>query len=108
VSKERAKGTAFETAVARFLHGTRTGSASAHMGDILLPYAPYLTIECKATQRIDLPGAMRQAEKAAGTQRVPIVIHKRVGRPVADSYVTIDLDYFRALIHEWNDRDSSI
>lgn len=68
MSKERAKGTAWETACVDYLRtafptAKRTGSANYGGGDIDLH--PSYIIECKSVQRIDLAAIVDQAETAA-------------------------------------------
>ena len=68
MSKERAKGTAWETSCVDYLRtvfptAKRTGSANYGGGDIDLH--PSYIIECKSVQRIDLAAIVDQAETAA-------------------------------------------
>ncbi len=95
MSKQRAKGTAFETALLPWLRQLwppvrRTGSAAYGDGDFAETY-PYL-IEAKNHNHIDLAGFMDQAQTAArGKCLAPVLIVKRRGRPVYDSYVVMRL-----------------
>lgn len=80
MSKERQKGTAWETDIvdyARpyFPHVKRTGSANFGAGDIDL--APGVVIEAKNVQRIDLAAIVDQAEAA----------RQRVGGDIAAAWV---------------------
>lgn len=100
------KGTAFETAVVRYLceqglpcerralRGVRDG------GDIAgLP----LTIECKNTKQIDLAGALLEAQTAAAHNGDPLyaAVFKRPRRhDVADAYVVLPLHLFATMLRE--------
>jgi len=54
------------------------GSGSAGGGDIARG-PEGVTIEVKRRQKLDLPGAIRQAEEGAGERDVPVVAHRRDG-----------------------------
>lgn len=68
MSKERAKGTAWETAVLRWLKDAgygdayRTGSAEYGKGDIYIPSLK-VAIECKNVARIDLADIVNQCRR---------------------------------------------
>ena len=60
-----------------------------------------LTIECKDTTRIDLPGWVREAEREAGNDDalLGVVIHKKRGVGAAgEQYVTLTVDSLVALL----------
>ena len=93
MSKERAKGTAWETDVCQYLsvafpHVKRTGSADFGAGDI--DVAPGYVIECKNVQRIDLAAILDQTEKARvrqGAEFGAAIIKRRGKSSPADAYV---------------------
>jgi len=97
VSKQRAKGTAFERAVANYLVETgtfpnceRTGSAHYERGD-LVGTGDYL-IECKNHKKMALAEWIDQAREASErTFGIPVVIHKRPRKNIAEAYVTMRL-----------------
>lgn len=105
MSKARAKGTEFETATVNYLHDNgfpavvRTGSAAYGDGDIT--GIPGIVIENKNQVRMDLSGWLNQATKSAerrGKNELPIVVHKRRGKNVAQSYCTLSLESLVKLI----------
>ena len=107
MSRQRQKGTSFETAVCtvlapwfpycerRALRGANDG------GDIAgLP----VVIECKNTKAIDLAGACTEAEAAGKRCGVPwaaVIKRPRRGDP-ADAYTIIPLSFFAELLHVWD------
>jgi len=75
MSRERARGTAWETACVQFLHDywpfvKRTGSANYGGGDIDL--GPGIILECKNVARIDLAAIVDQTEAAAARNSADI------------------------------------
>lgn len=97
MSASRRKGTAFETAVVRYLNerGHRTErralAGALDRGDIA--GLDGWTLECKATREIDLAGAVDEAAREAmnaGTALFAAVV-KRRNRGVAEAYVVIPL-----------------
>ena len=95
MSKERAKGTAWESACVDYLrtsfpHAKRTGSANYGGGDIDL--APGVIIECKSVQRIDLAAIVDQAEAAGKRNSADIAcawIKRRGKSSPAEGYVVM-------------------
>jgi len=95
MSKERQKGTAWETETVSYLrtlfpHAKRTGSADFGAGDI--DVAPSVVIECKNVQRIDLAAIVDQAEAARKRRRADIGaawIKRRGKSSAADGYVVM-------------------
>ena len=95
MSKERAKGTAWETAVVDYLrigfpHVKRTGSADFGAGDI--DVAPGVVIECKSVARIDLAAIVDQTEAARTRNKADIGaawIKRRGKSSPADGYVVM-------------------
>jgi hypothetical protein len=105
MSKSRARGTAFETATVNYLHENgfpavvRTGSAAYGDGDIT--GISGIVIENKDQARMDLSGWLNQATKSAERRdknEIPIVVHKRRGKNVSQSYVTMALCDFVKII----------
>jgi hypothetical protein len=113
VSAAKAKGTAAETAVVRFLqangypHAERRALAGAQdRGDVA--GIPGLVIEVKAAARMELAAWLD--ESAAESVRpdldedLPVVWHKRRGKgSPGDWYVTMDGWAFLALLERWTD-----
>lgn len=108
MSRQRAKGTAFETAVCsvlapwfpycerRALRGANDG------GDIAgLP----IPIEVKNTKTIDLAGACTEAETAAQRLGVAgwaaVIKRPRRGDP-REAYAVVPLWFFAELLHVWD------
>ena len=101
----KAKGTAWETACTNwarehgFPHAERRALAGAlDKGDLMIPG---LMIECKAEQRIDLPGYMREvraqvANCAPGTLGFAWV--KARGRSVDESFIVLNPGAFFPLV----------
>ena len=95
MSKERAKGTAWETACVDYLRPyfptvKRTGSANFGAGDIELH--PSYIIECKSVARIDLAAIVDQAEAAAARNAADFAcawIKRRGKTSPADGYVVM-------------------
>jgi Holliday junction resolvase len=124
VNRPRRAGTAWETAVARFLRDRGFPADRSPLrgardeGDVT--GIPGWVIECKAQRTWDLAGwcdeAAREAANAAARAGAYVhrwaVVVKRFRRSVGDAYVVVDLDTFaellrlagfhrRALIEEW-------
>jgi hypothetical protein len=106
VSKSKARGTAAETAVVRWLAANgfpyaerRTLAGSADRGD--LAGIPGVVAEIKNCRRDSLPSWVDEARVEAANAGVPVgvVIHKRVGTTDASRwFVTMDLATFAGLI----------
>jgi hypothetical protein len=94
VSKSRAKGTDFETAVVNYLKENRVLNAtrlptSSPLGDI---DGTGVVLECKNQKTMTLAAWVDQAAKAGTVAaRRFFVIHKRPRKNVAESYVTFQL-----------------
>jgi Holliday junction resolvase len=123
VTRPRRAGTAWETAVVRFLRDRGFPADRSPLrgardeGDIT--GIPGWVVECKAQRTWNLAvwcdEAAREADNAAaraGTWRRWAVVVKRFRRGVGDAYVVVDLDTFaellrlagfhrRAVIEEW-------
>lgn len=106
MSKARAKGTSFETAILPWLKAlwpdaSRTGSKSFEAGDFERT-GPYI-IEAKNQKEMKLAAWVKQVTLAA--LRVgawfPIVVHKRRMFGPQGSYVTMTLETFvKVILHE--------
>jgi|HubBroStandDraft_1064217.scaffolds.fasta_scaffold28870_2 hypothetical protein len=110
MSAAKAKGTAAETAVVRFLqangypHCERRALAGAQdRGDVA--GIPGIVIEVKAAARLELAAWVDEAEVEVlnnDQDEVPVVWHKRRGYTnPGDWYVTMDGCAFLALLKEW-------
>lgn len=107
MSRERAKGTAWETSIVNYLsdhfpdHAVRrTGSADYGAGDIVGIH-PELVIEAKNVQRLDLAGWVDQAEAAAerNDADLAVVWVKRRGRTSpGKGYVVMSGDTFTSIL----------
>lgn len=113
MSKQRAKGTRFETAVCtvlaerfpycerRALRGKNDG------GDIAgLP----IPIECKNTVAIDLAGGCTEAEKAAARLGLHgwAAVFKRPRRNERDAYAVVPLWFFAELLDAWDNAGTQL
>ena len=95
MSKQRAKGTAWETAFVRYLvdqgiPANRTGFSSPY-GDVETPGLP-IVWEGKNCQTMTLAAWVDQAQASSGRRVgiwLPAVFHKRRGKGPADAYVTM-------------------
>jgi hypothetical protein len=118
VSAAKAKGTAAETAVVRFLqangypHAERRALAGAQdRGDVA--GIPGLVIEVKAAARMELAAWLDEAARESDplhlrvcqeNDQVGVVWHKRRGKgSPGDWYVTMDGWAFIALLERWTD-----
>lgn len=99
MSRERAKGTAWETAVTRWLHAVgwtdarRTGSAEFGRGDISIP-SLRIAVECKAVAKIELGAIAAQCrgirERNADLVAVVACVKRRGSTSPADAYWIAD------------------
>ena len=87
MSKQRTKGTQFETLI---LEGIQVYIPDAHRlgmqgakdcGDIWLPRSRRYIVECKNEQRMDLAGWAKEAQAEANNAEKPfwVIAHKRRG-----------------------------
>lgn len=99
----RDKGARFERAIAaQFKHhgyqnAERQLERRRDQGDIQGGPAG-IHVECKDHGTLNLSGWLDQAHTAASPDSLPVVIHKRRNKPVADSYVTMTLTTFCHII----------
>lgn len=105
MSRERAKGTAWETSIVNYLADyfedvRRTGSADYGAGDIVGIH-PGLVIEAKNAQRIDLAGWVDQAETAAERNAADIAavwVKRRGHTSPGKGYVVMSGDTFTEIL----------
>lgn len=102
MSKARAKGTSFETAVVNYLKGNgfedaeRWGTTNNALGD--LRNVP-LVLECKNHKKMTLSEWCKQAEAASEkTGQLWAVVHHRPRKNVSQAYVTQSLEQWAVLM----------
>ena len=104
----KAKGTAFETAICRYLIGwgfdaRRKVQRGQHdEGDIEVREIPDLVIQAKNQGQLRIADWLDSAidqGRAAGAP-LALVVAKRRGKPVADSFVVVALDTFADMMTE--------
>lgn len=117
MSRQKQKGTAFETAVTRWLqwalddptihretlHGSKD---RGDIGGVIIDGEP-VTIEAKSHRRMELAEWMREAETEAGNADgiLPVVVHKRSGvgistrEGVGSQWVTMTLETFARILN---------
>ena len=107
MSKARAKGTAFESAIVGYLndHGfpnaVRTGSADYAAGDIA---GTPLVLEAKNQKTMTLAAWVDQAATSGERLRRPsAVIHKRIRKNIEEAYVTMSLKEFTGILKNYED-----
>lgn len=107
MNRSKARGTAFETAVVRYLqeHGfpyaeRRALAGNSDRGDIA--GVPGVAIECKAVQRIELAQFVDEAqrERANAGAALGVTVVKRRQKSTGDAYVVMPLSAFVALIRD--------
>ena len=102
-SREKGKRGEIELAheLERFGYPARRGQQFCGLnGEPDVVGVPGLHIECKRVERLDLEAAMRQSERDARPNELPVVIHRRNRE---DWKVTLRLDEFMRLWHETTD-----
>lgn len=100
VNVSKQKGTAWETAVVRYLNEQgfpverRALTGKEDKGDIA--GLPCWTLECKAERSIDLAGYMGEAAREAVNANTPnyAAVVKRRGKGVSEGYVVMPLAVF--------------
>jgi hypothetical protein len=109
MSASKAKGTAAETAVVRFLqangypHAERRALAgNQDRGDVA--GIPGLVIEVKNAATITLSAWLKEANAEARRDELPVIWHKHRGySSPGEWYVTMDGWAFLALLERWTD-----
>lgn len=99
----RAKGATGERELASILRGydfsTRRGQQyNGADGSADVVGLPGIHIECKRVERLDLYGAMKQAERDAREGEIPAVFHRRNR---TSWKVTMNLEDFIEIYKEW-------
>jgi len=97
-NRNKARGTAFETAVANYLGVERRALKGAKdQGDLIVPG---WAVECKATRTLDVAGAMDEARVEAQNLGVTnyAAIIKRRQKGVAQAYFVMELADARRLL----------
>lgn len=101
----RAKGATGERELAKILNSygftkvRRTAQYCGKTGEAAdLVNLPGIHIECKRVERLDLYGAMAQAERDARDGEIPAVFHRRNRTRWK---VTLNLDDFMEIYEEW-------
>ena len=98
------KGKVGEQSLAKILreeygYGTRRGvQYNGADGSADVVGLPGIHIECKRVERLDLYGAMAQAERDARDGEIPAVFHRRNR---TGWKVTLNLDDFMEIYEEW-------
>lgn len=106
MSRSRAKGTRFEKELVDYLHAhgaphaeRRALAGNLDKGDIT-GIGPALCIEAKNCARTELAEWVDQARTEAQNAGadIPIVVHKRRGKPTGRAYATVELETLCALL----------
>lgn len=106
VNKPKRAGTAWESAVCRYLNERglkvvrRALTGGKDQGDIY--GLDNWTLECKAERSIDLAGALNEAKQEAANAGTDFyaAVHKRRNHSTEDGYVTVPLSMFVDLVLE--------
>lgn len=103
MTNSRKKGKRFELLVAGLFRSigyeARRGQQYCGAnGDADVVGIPYLHIECKAVERLNLYDAMSQAKADAKEGEIPVVIHKKNNCNVL---VTMEFDQWAKLYQAW-------
>lgn len=101
----RQKGARFERELARKLseYGfecRRGQQFSGANGDADVVGLPFIHIEAKNVQRLNIRDAMAQSERDAREDETPVVMHKKDRMPIL---VTLNLDDFMTMYKRWLD-----
>ena len=103
----RAKGHAFERELAKYFRD-KTGlevrrtclTQQFHdrsQGQEDLTGLPRLSIEAKRVEKLDFPGALRQAQANAPADSIPVVVNRRNRQAIEEAYVLLSLSDFTTL-----------
>ena len=103
MTNSRNKGKVYERHVAGLFkeHGYEARRGQQYCGangDADVTGVPYIHIECKAVERLNLYDAMSQAKRDARENEIPVVIHKK--NYCAD-LVTMEFTEWIKLYREW-------
>ena len=104
MSKNKAKGTAFETDVAKYLGEFFRGVFRKAIGGVNdtgdIGGLPGWSIECKNHAALDIAGWVDQARRQSVTEKTYrfAVVHKRKYRNVREAYVTMPLYVFAGFV----------
>lgn len=71
-------------------------------GDADVVGVPFLHIECKAVQKLNLDKAMEQSIRDAKDGEIPVVMHHKDRQPWR---VTLDFDHFMAMYQAWKEKE---
>lgn len=105
----RQKGARFERSLAQMLReegfdARRGQQFSGANGDADVVGAPFLHIEAKNVQRLNIRDAMAQSERDAREGEFPVVMHKKDRMPVL---VTLNfgdfMRFYKAWLKEWKE-----
>jgi len=107
----RAKGHTFERQLAKYFRD-KTGLIvqrtyqtqkfwDSTQGNEDLTGLPHLSVEAKRVERLDFPGAMRQAIKNCPKTSIPVVINRRNNQDMEESYVLLRLGDFTEIYLAW-------
>ena len=99
----RNKGAAYERHVAglfrTYNYKARRGQQFSGLnGDADVVGVPYIHIECKAVERLNLYDAIAQAKRDARKGELPVVIHKK---NYCNDLVTMEFEDWIKLYTEW-------
>lgn len=99
----RNKGAAYERHVAglfrTYSYKARRGQQFSGLnGDADVVGVPYIHIECKAVERLNLYDAIAQAKRDARQGELPVVIHKK---NYCNDLVTMEFNDWIKLYTEW-------
>lgn len=99
----RQKGARFERDLAKELSGygfvcRRGQQFSGVNGDADVVGLPFLHIEAKNVQKLNLRDAMAQSERDARADEIPVVMHKKDRMPIL---VTLNLNDFMRFYMAW-------
>lgn len=101
----RAKGAAGERELSRKLkeygYDTRRGQQFCGAnGDADVVGLPFIHIECKRVERLNLEDAMAQSKHDAREGEIPVVMHRKNN---CEWLVTLQLERFIELYREWKE-----
>lgn len=102
MTNSRQKGARSERELANLLKGygfdARRGVQYSGLGGEDVVGLPFIHIECKNVQKLNLRDAMAQSERDAREDQTPVVMHKKDRKPWL---VTLNLDDFMTMYKTW-------